>query len=207
MKPFEFNRSRKRAFASNRFHFLASLLIAFCSFVFNPCTSLANDFVALHPQSQLQFITRFEGEEAPGLFKRFEAEVITDPETSQPQSIRVKVDVTSASMGSPDLDEGIAGPEWFDFSSHPQATFISDEIEPASGAGYVAQGVLQIKGVEQKLTLAFDWQQQEEKAFLSGEAELSRLAFQIGSGEWSDTTSIADEVLVSFSLSLAEAPQ
>jgi polyisoprenoid-binding protein YceI len=66
---------------------------------------------------------------------------------------------------------------------------------------------LQIKGIEQKLSLAFDWQPQEEKALLSGEAELSRLAFQIGSGEWSDTTSIADEVLVRFSLTLVQAPR
>jgi len=36
---------------------------------------------------------------------------------------------------------------------------------------------------------------------------MSRLDFNIGTGEWSDTTSIAETVLIRFSLSLSEKPQ
>ena len=177
-------------------------------FFFLSCGSLSAEmYVSTSTEHLLEFITRFEGEEAPGRFSRFEAEVITEPGSALPISIRVTVDVTSATMGSPDLDDGISEPEWFDFSAYPQATFTSDHIRQAADAGYLADGELRLKDVSRKLKLSFDWQLKGERAVMSGNTEVSRLDFNIGTGEWSDTTSIAETVLVRFSLSLAEKPQ
>ncbi|HMB59867.1 MAG TPA: YceI family protein, partial [Xanthomonadales bacterium] len=112
-------------------------------------------YVSTASEHLLEFITRFEGEKAPGRFSQFEAEVTTEPGSALPISIRVTVDVTSATMGSPDLDEGISEPEWFDFSAYPQATFTSDHIRPTAGAGYLADGELRLKGVRRKLKVSF----------------------------------------------------
>ena len=164
----------------------------------------ADNYRSVQADSQLQFISRFEGEEAPGEFKRFDVEVQTDPETAGPGAILVLVDVTSATMGSPDLDAGMAEPEWFDFASIPQAKFQSERIEAKSESEFLVTGFLQLKGVRQPVSLSIRWLSQSSSATLSGTAELSRLSFGIGSGEWSDTTSIEDKVVVRFSISLAK---
>lgn len=199
----DFARVRKGPAADSIGSLPARILLAVLALLTG--NALADSYRSVSPGSQLRFTSWFEGEAAQGEFGRFEVGVETEPVTGLPESIRVAVDVSSATMGSPELDDGMAEPEWFDFAAFPQASFESEVIQAVSGSEYLAAGKLRIKGVEKAASFSFEWQSHGTTASMSGATELSRLAFNIGSGEWSDTSSIKDKVLVSFEVALIES--
>lgn len=162
----------------------------------------ADTWRSIPDDSRLEFVASYEGAEAPGKFSRFEVELDRDPDNGTPNSLRVDVDVTSASMGNPDIDEAISEPEWFDMKAFPNATFRSEQITLKSGHRYIAAGVVSIKGVNQPLSIPFEWNPMGQKGEMKGAVTLARVDFDIGSGEWASDSSIGHEVLVRFTISL-----
>jgi polyisoprenoid-binding protein YceI len=167
-------------------------------------TSLAyaETWMSVRGESELEFIANYEGADAPGQFSRFEVVVKTDPESSNPDSLTVSVDITSASMGNEDIDEAIGEPEWFDARTFPRATFRSTQVQAADQPEYTAEGVVSIKGVEQPIIIPFDWNTDGDRAEMAGSLDLSRLNFGIGTGEWASESPIGHTVQLRFSIEL-----
>ena len=154
--------------------------------------------------SELNFSAWYEGEEIPGRFSRFAVQLTTDDSTGEPATLTVEVEAGSADMSDEEINQELAEPDWFDSASFPAARFLSEDIA-ASPGGYLAAGHLQLKGVERPLQVPFAWRREGERATLSGSVDLSRLAWQVGGGEWASDASLADRVRVSFEIRMVPA--
>jgi polyisoprenoid-binding protein YceI len=89
------------------------------------------------------------------------------------------------------------GADFFDASAHPNAQF-SASIS-ASDSGYLATGVLRLKGQDIPVTLPFTLSIIDDTATLQGETRLDRRDFGIGAGV-SDEGQLGFGVLVRITL-------
>ena len=145
--------------------------------------------------SRLDFAATFEKTPAPGVFRQFDARLSFGDDTPAGGRLDVTIRVASADMGSADINKAIAGPEWFDFARHPQATFQSTEVR-REGNRYLARGTLTLKGVPRQVDVPFTWNASADAATMEGEFTVQRAAFGIGTGEWMATNVIGPDVKV-----------
>lgn len=179
------------------------ILCATCSFCM---TARAATWTSVPAGSKLEFITRYEGTEVPGWFEQFEVELLLDPGNVDGASLRVEIHTSSARLGSAELDEAAAGTEWFDVASFPVATFTSNIVLHPGGDDYLAEGVVTIKGLSKPATVPLRWIEHSPHAEIAGELVLSRLDFNIGSGDWASDQTIGHEVQVRFRVELEPSP-
>jgi polyisoprenoid-binding protein YceI len=186
---------------SAHLHCLSALLIIAAT----PVVAADAHWQSSIESSELSFSAWYEGEEIPGRFSRFSVTLTTDAATGEPVALSVEIDVASADMNDDEINRELAEPEWFDSAAFPAARFAAANIQP-SGAGYMAAGRLRIKDIERLLEVPFDWRTDGDLATLTGSVELSRLAWQVGVGEWSSDASLAERVRVKFDLQLLAVP-
>ncbi|VTU23582.1 hypothetical protein H4CHR_01218 [Variovorax sp. PBS-H4] len=155
--------------------------------------------------SRLDFAATFEKTPAPGVFKDFELRLDFDPERPADGRLEVRIGIASADMANTDINQAIAGPEWFDAARHPQAEFRATEIRRAQGNGYLALGTLRLKGVQQPVQVPFTWNGAADTASMQGEFIVKRLPFGIGTGEWAATEVIGPDVTIKFRVRLRKA--
>jgi polyisoprenoid-binding protein YceI len=167
--------------------------------------AFAAQWRSIPAEGTLEFVVTFEGAEARGIFQIFGAELEFEPDSHTASSLRVTVDVRSATMSSADLDEAIAEKTWFDSATYPEANFSSKVIQQTGEQEFVAQGAVSIKGVERDLELPLHWSGDGSLRELSGSVTLSRVDFGIGTGEWQSDSSIGHAVQVIFKLMMERA--
>jgi polyisoprenoid-binding protein YceI len=73
-----------------------------------------------------------------------------DPANSR---VRGAAKVASIDTGSPDRDEHLRGPDFFDAERYPEITYASTCIEPLGGPDYRVTGDLTIKGVTRQVMM------------------------------------------------------
>ncbi len=160
--------------------------------------------------SRLEFAATFEKAPAPGVFKEFDVRLSFDPEKPAGSRLDVTIRVASADMASVEVNEAIAGIEWFDFARHQQASFHATDIRrpqtnPLPGR-YVARGTLELKGQRQPVEVPFTWNAAADGATMEGEFTVKRRPFGIGTGEWVATDVIGPDVTVKFRVRLRKVP-
>ena len=152
--------------------------------------------------SRLEFIATFEKNPAPGVFKSFDVRTNFEPEKPAAGKLDVDIQVTSADMSIREVNAAIRGPEWFDFAKFPRAEFRSSEIRSGGAGGFVAKGMLTLKGVQRPVEVPFTWKGAANSATLDGELTVPRAAFGIGTGEWAATDVIGPDVKIRFKVAL-----
>src|SRR5450755_2807320 len=145
--------------------------------------------------SHLEFATTFEKTVAPGVFGEFDARMHFDVDKPTEGRLDVTIVVKSA-----DINNAIAGSDWFDFARFPQAEFHATDIRRTGADRYLARGVLTLKGVQKPVEVPFSWGETGDAARLEGEFIVKRGAFGIGTGEWAVTSVIGADVKVKFSV-------
>lgn len=133
-----------------------------------------------------------------GEFKKFDAKVSFDPAKPAAASAQLNVDVGSYDLGDDSYNEQVRGKEWFDTKTYPKATFVSSSIASAGPNKYNVTGTLTIKGKSQTVTFPMTVAQQAGAQIFDGALPISRLKFDVGTGEWKDTSTVADEVTIKF---------
>lgn len=176
---------------------LTSLLLAAASFAH------AADYTAA-PGSTLGFNATYQGEAFEGHFGKFTPAIRFDPAKLADSRFDVRIDLASASTDNQERDELLVGVEFFDSGSVPEARYVATTFRALGGNRYVADGTLTLRGVSQAVPLEFTWTAGASPQ-LVGKAKLSRLAFKVGTGDWSDTALLPDEVVVTTKLVLAPA--
>lgn len=154
------------------------------------------------PASRLEFAATFETTPAPGVFKQFDVQLNLDPEKAAGGRLDVTIKTASADMASADINQAIAGPEWFDFAKFPQAEFHATDIRRTQANNYVARGTLALKGVQQPVEVPFSWSDFADGATMDGKFTVKRGPFGIGTGEWVATKVIGPDVTVTFHVRL-----
>jgi polyisoprenoid-binding protein YceI len=152
--------------------------------------------------SKLQFVVHYQGEPATGRFRKFATHLRFDPAHPEDGRLQVTVDVASADMDSSDINTAIRGAEWFDVARYAHAEFKSREIARQAPGRYIAHGKLTLKGGERKIAVPFTWSGSGRSASMQGQLALKRTAFNIGTGEWADGSTIGLEVEVRFHVRL-----
>lgn len=182
------------------------LLIAALALTPAPSADPCSGWQSVAGESKLQFVASFEGAPAPGAFRQFSVCLDFDAEQPGTGRLEVWIDIASADMDSADINQAIAGPEWFDAMQFPRAHYLSEEIEPGDSSAFVAHGRLSLKGVEREVSVPFGWQVDGADRKMAGELTLRRSDFEIGVGEWAGDDSIGVDVTVRFEVTLRTAP-
>ncbi len=98
----------------------------------------------------------------------------------------------------------VRGKEWFDSATYPAATFVSSAIAPAGGNQYKVTGKLTIKGKSQTVMVPVTVTQQGATQTFDGTLPIKRTQFDVGTGEWKDTSVVADDVVIKFHIVAAK---
>lgn len=131
-------------------------------------------------------------------FRTFSAQLDYDP--AKPEAARASVDITTASLdlGDPDMNKEVARKDWFNSAQFPKATFVSSAIKPAGPGKLNVTGKLTIKGKSANVSFPLAVLTEGGKQLFEGALPIRRLAYNIGDGEWKDTSMVADEVVIRF---------
>lgn len=154
-------------------------------------------------KSTLVAISRQMNVPVEGSFTKFDAQISFDPAKPAAGTARLTVDTGSYDLGDASYNDSVRGPEWFDAKAYPQATFVSTSIVQSAPSQYSMSGNLTIKGHTQRVVIPVVLTQQGATQTFDGTLPIHRLAFDIGTGEWKDTSTVADEVLIKFHIVVA----
>lgn len=131
-------------------------------------------------------------------FKSFTAQV--DYDAAKPEASKATVEIATASMdlGDAEYNREVAKKEWFNTAQFPKATFVSTSIKPAGAGKLNVAGKLTIKGRTADVAFPLSVKAEGKQQVFEGQLPIRRLAFNIGEGEWKDTSMVADEVVIKF---------
>jgi polyisoprenoid-binding protein YceI len=154
-------------------------------------------------QSEIVFVSKQMGVSVEGRFKKFDAQISFDPKHPEAANISLSIDTASASLGLAETDAELPKSAWFDTSRFPKASFQSSAVKPLGGGKFEVNGKLAIKGVVRDAIVPVLITQSAGASIAAGTFTIKRLDYKIGEGEWTDTSLLANEVLVRFRLALA----
>jgi len=137
-------------------------------------------------------------------FKSFNAQL--DYDAARPEAAKARLDIGTASLdiGDEEYNREVTKKEWFNSAQYPTATFVSTSIKPAGAGKLAVAGKLTIKGRTADVNFPLTVRQQGNKQVFEGQLPIRRLAFNIGEGEWKDTSMVADEVVIKFRVTAAK---
>lgn len=131
-------------------------------------------------------------------FKRFDARIDYDAAHPDKASARVDIDTASFDMGQADYNKEIAKKEWFNSAQFPKATFVSSSIKPAGAGKLTVTGKLTIKGRTADVSFPLNVKPEGGKQVFEGQLPIKRRVFNVGEGEWQDTSIVADDIVIKF---------
>ncbi|MES2149259.1 MAG: YceI family protein [Pseudomonadota bacterium] len=137
-------------------------------------------------------------------FKKFTAQIDYDP--AKPDAARATVEIETASLdvGEAEMNQEVAKKEWFNSAQFPKASFNSTAIKAAGAGKLTVTGKLSIKGKTAEVSFPLTVKAEGGKQVFEGALPIKRLAFNIGDGEWKDTSMVADEVVIKFRVAAAQ---
>lgn len=161
----------------------------------------AADYTTL-PGSTLGFIGSFQGEAFEGRFGKFSPQIRFDPAHLEQSRFDVRIDLSTANTSNDERDDMLRTAEFFDSRKQPEARYVATRFRALGGNRFVADGVLTLHAISKPVPLSFTWTA-GAKPVLDGQASLKRLDFAVGSGDWTDTELLPNDVKVKTRLLLA----
>lgn len=149
-------------------------------------------------KSFIRFAVTQMGIAVEGRFRKFDAKVAFDP--AKPESTRAEftVDVASIELGTDESETEVRRKPWLDAAGFPQARFTASSVKALGPNRFEARGPLTLKGVTREIAAPFTVSEAEGLRTVEGQFTLKRLQYKVGEGPWSDTDTVADDVLVRF---------
>lgn len=152
--------------------------------------------------SKLGFTGNFQGAPFDGEFKKFDAAISYDPANLAASKFDVSVDIASVVTGDADRDGALPDDDFFSVAKFPTARFVTTGFKQ-SGSDVIADGTLTLKGVSKPVSLKVAFTPAGSGATMTVSTVLKRLDFNIGQGEYGDTSTIGADVEVKADLKLA----
>ncbi|MDO9074212.1 MAG: YceI family protein [Rubrivivax sp.] len=191
---------------SSRLLITLTLAAALLGALIQPALAQPRPAVLQAAGSEIAFTTRQMGVPVEGRFSKFSAQITLDPKKPEAGSVAFGIDTGSARFGSAELDAEVPKPIWLSVAKFPQANFKSTAIKASGPGRFEVAGKLTIKGIVRDISVPVQVTQAGAGAALvstaSGSFAIKRLAFQVGEGEWTDTSLLADDVQIRFKLVL-----
>jgi polyisoprenoid-binding protein YceI len=133
-----------------------------------------------------------------GKFKKFNAQIDFDNARPEASKASVDIDVASFDLGDPEYNKEVLKKEWFNAAQFPKATFASTALKPDGAGKFDVTGKLTVKGKTADVRFPLTMKKEGSSQVFEGSLPIKRLAFNIGEGEWRDTSMVADEVVIKF---------
>lgn len=150
--------------------------------------------------SKIGWSTTFQGEAINGGFAGYTAQITFDPDKLEQSHVKVGIDLGSVASGDSDRDGTLKSDQFFNVASFPKATYEASKFTKTDATHFVAHGKLTLHGVTKALDLPFSLTIKKDVADMSGTADLDRLAFSVGSGDYAKTDAIPGVVKVAITL-------
>jgi polyisoprenoid-binding protein YceI len=185
---------------------LPSFVVAFALSLTLAIPALAADYTQA-PGSTLGFSGKYQGEAFNGTFPGFVTKFSFDPKQLATAKLDVTIPLATATTRNADYDGELRGASFFNSKQFPQARYTATKFRSLGGNKYAADGSLSLRGVAKPVTLTFSWTP-GAKSVLAGTAQVKRLDFGVGSGDWADTSVIPNDIKVTTKVvfSLAATP-
>lgn len=168
-----------------------------------PLVSAAGDscYRADADSGELGFRGVADGTPFSGFFEAFTVRLCMTEQELVGAGIEVRVDTGSATVGNRQGDEALRGRDLLAAQQFPEAIWLSENIR-AEGEAYRAEGRLSLRDVSADQPVILRLEQDGADLWLAGEAEIMRLDFQVGTGEFEDPEFIRNRVDLRFELQL-----
>jgi len=167
-------------------------------FMLLPAIAFAADFSKVQPDSSITFVSKQMSVPVAGLFKKFTANIRINPAKPETGMANIEIDLASIDAGSMEANDEVKGQSWFDVAEYPRANFVSSSVKALGGGKFETAGKMTIKGKTIEVRAPFTLKEDRGLLNIDGAFTLKRLDFGIGSGLWSDTSVVADEVQIKF---------
>lgn len=131
-------------------------------------------------------------------FRKFDAHIDFNPAKPETSKAIVEIDIASFDLGDPAYNKEVLKKEWFDSARFPKASFVSSAMTPGANGAFNVAGKLTIKGRTVDVSFPLNVRKDGARQVFEGALPIKRLAFNIGEGEWKDTSMVADEVVIKF---------
>jgi polyisoprenoid-binding protein YceI len=165
-----------------------------------PAARAAGSYTA-DPSSRLEFTGVQAGAEFKAVFRKFTAAIEFAPDAPASAHFDVTIDMSSVDSMDKDRDGTMRSGDMFDVAHFPTAHYVTKSVAKTAG-GYSAVGSLTLHGVTRDVPIEFKFAPAGAGATLTGTAQLKRLDFGVGKGDWKNTDWVADPVKISFTLNL-----
>jgi polyisoprenoid-binding protein YceI len=176
--------------------FIATLLFA----AFFAIPANAAGWNVDYAKSRLGFTVQWSNEPFSAVFKSWKAEIDFDPTDLAHARASVTIDMASEASDEDEFDSGMRGVFGFEVSKFPTAQFLATNFTHKTGNDYVATGTLTIRGVTKPVTLPFTLTTTGKTARATGTAQIMRLDFDVGEGEWAGDKPVSHAVTVTVDL-------
>lgn len=164
----------------------------------------ANDWQA-SKESTLTFSSSFQSEAFTGAFTRFTPQIRFNPKQLSQSRFDVAIDLGSVNSQNSERDDTLKTSDFFDIKKSLKARYTATQFKHLGGNRYQANGQLFLRGVTKPVALVFTWTQNKGAA-LNGNAIVNRLDFNVGTGDWADTSMLPNAVKVHTQLILTAKP-
>ncbi|PWF45032.1 YceI family protein [Massilia glaciei] len=149
-------------------------------------------------KSSVSAVFKQMGVSVESKFKKFDAQIDYDAARPDASKAVVEIDTASLDLGDPDMNREVAKKEWFNAAQFPKARFVSSAIKPAGAGQLAVSGKLTIKGRTMEVAFPLTLRSEGGRQVFEGALPIKRLGFNIGDGEWKDTSVVADDVVIKF---------
>ena len=180
---------------------IGTCLLCLCAML--ACAGPASGEGVLVDRSEIAFTMTQMGVNFDGRFRKWRADVVFEPAALAKSRARFDVDLASIDLASDDSEAEARGPLWFDTAKFPVAHFTSTSITRRGDKTYDVAGKLSLKGTSRDLVVPIVVSRDPGgNRIAEGRFSLARLDYRIGEGEWADTGTVANEVVVRIRLVL-----
>ena len=153
-------------------------------------------------KSKISFTSKLMGSNLSGSFGKFSGKVTFNPDEPEKAKASLAIDIASFTAGGEELQEEAKGKDWFNTKSFPTANFVSESVKNLGAGKLEIHGVLTMKGKSEPVLISAAYQVQGKQMIFDANFQLLRLQYALGSGSWSDTSAVANEVPVKVHLVL-----
>jgi polyisoprenoid-binding protein YceI len=156
--------------------------------------------------SSINFTATQNDAPVKGSFQTFTGDIQGDPADLKNSRIKIIVDIASVKTSYGEIATTLKAADWFDIAHFPKAVFTASNFTQTGKNTYLANGKLTIRDKTVPVTLNFVLEEYSAADLeVKGSTTLRRTLFGVGSGGWSKTDSIKDDVLVEFMLKASKA--
>jgi len=131
-------------------------------------------------------------------FKTFKVQIDFNNAKPETSIANMEIDIPSFDLGDPEYNQEVLKKEWFNAAQFPKASFTSSSMKAGANGKFDVTGKLTIKGKTKDISFPLIARKEGNNQVFEGALPIKRLAFNIGEGEWKDTSMVADEVIIKF---------